>query len=310
MPNSQNTPALAVGLMLVASAFIASATLMAKALGSDMFGPALHPLQISQGRFVFAFLGISAIFAVARPTVTRPNWRLHIGRTVFGWGGVSLMFAAVAFIPLGDATAISFLNPVIAMLLAIPMLGERVGPIRWSAAILALCGAMVLLRPTPESFRLEALLALGAACLIGMELIFIKQLTGREAPLQILFLNNALGVCVASIAAAPFWRAPTPQQWAALVALGLLMACAQAAFVNAMSRAEASFVAPISYTTLVFAAGLDFIVFGMRPDAISVIGAAIILAGAGLMAWREAIRTSADTRSQASNGPRQSRSRR
>jgi drug/metabolite transporter (DMT)-like permease len=48
------------------------------------------------------------------------------------------MFAAVATIPLAEATAISFLNPVVAMLLAVPFLGERPGPVRWSAAAVAL----------------------------------------------------------------------------------------------------------------------------------------------------------------------------
>ena len=69
-------------------------------------------------------------------TFRKPHWRLHIARTSFGWAGVTLMFASVAYIPLADATAISFLNPVFGMMLAIPLLGEKVGRVRWSAAVL------------------------------------------------------------------------------------------------------------------------------------------------------------------------------
>lgn len=286
-PRAQN-PGLAAALILLATAFIAATTLLAKALGTDALGPPLHPLQISQGRFIFAFLAISSTFAILRPRLTRVHWGLHIGRTSFGWAGVSLMFASVAFIPLADATAISFLNPVFAMMLAIPLLGERVGPWRWAAAAIALVGAMILLRPTPEAFRPAALLALGAAAMMGMELIFIKRLSGREGPLQILLINNTLGVVLSSLAALAVWQMPTPAQWAALAGLGVLMACAQAAFVNGMARGDASFVAPFSYATLVFAALYDALVFDVWPDAVTWAGAAIILGGALLLALREA----------------------
>jgi drug/metabolite transporter (DMT)-like permease len=281
-------PPLAIALMLSATAFIAGTTLLAKAIGAGHLGPPLHPLQISHGRFVFAFALFAMIAAVLRPRIQRPDLRLHLGRTFFGWGGVTLMFAAVAFIPLGDATAISFLNPVFAMLLAIPLLGERVGRIRWSAACIALIGALILLRPTPASFQPAAVLALAAAVVMGLEVIFIKKLAGREAPFQILLVNNAIGVVIASLAVIPVWVPPTPAQWAALAAIGVLMATAQTFFINAMARADASFIAPFSYATLIFAALYDALIFGARPDATSVIGAAVILSGAGLLAWREA----------------------
>ena len=174
-------PPLAIAFMLTATAFIAATMVMAKSLGTDTLGPPLHPLQISHGRFLFAFIAITAAAVILRP-VAQPNLTLRLQPAhAFGWGGVTLMFAAVAFIPLADATAISFLNPVFAMLLAIPLLGERVGPVRWARRPLPCSGALILLRPTPESFQPAALLALGAALVMGMELIFIKKLSGREA---------------------------------------------------------------------------------------------------------------------------------
>ncbi|UWQ84552.1 DMT family transporter [Leisingera caerulea] len=285
--DTPQNPLLAAALILAATTFIAGTTLMAKALGTDLLGAPLHPLQISHGRFLFAFMAISAAVLALRPKFTRPHWGYHIGRTSFGWAGVTLMFASVAYIPLADATAITFLNPVFGMLLAIPLLGERVGPWRWGAALIAMIGAMILLRPTPASFQPAALLALGAAAVMGLELIFIKKLAGREAPLQVLWVNNLLGLMIASCAVLPVWQMPSPGQWAALATLGLLMACAQACFINGMARADASFVAPFSYATLVFAALYDFLGFGAVPDAVSVLGAVIILTGAAVLAWRE-----------------------
>ncbi len=285
-PQDQN-PRLAALLIVAATAFIAGTTLLAKALGTDSLGPRLHPLQISHGRFVFAFLAISAVVAVTRPTLHRPHWPLHFGRTISGWIGVSLMFASVAYIPMADATAISFLNPVFAMMLAIPLLGERVGRIRWSAAAIALAGALILLRPTPASFQAAALLALGAAMVMGLELIFIKKLSSRESPLQILLINNFIGVGIATVAVLPVWQAPTSEQWIALAGVGVVMACAQACFVNGMARADASFAAPFSYATLIFATLYDFAGFGVIPDVVTILGAAVILAGALMLALRE-----------------------
>ncbi|WP_170362537.1 DMT family transporter [Ruegeria arenilitoris] len=288
MTPARQNPALAALLIVTASAFLAATTLLAKALGTDTLGPALHPMQISHGRFLFAFLVIVSAVGVLRPRLSRPHWVLHIGRTSFGWVGITLMFASVAFIPISDATAISFLNPVFGMVLAIPLLKEGVGPWRWLAAAVALTGALILLRPTPASFQPAALLALTAAAVIGMELIFIKKLSGREIPIQILLINNAMGLTIASLAVSFVFQMPTPEQWIALVAIGVLMACAQACFVNGMARADASFVAPISYATLIFAALYDFAVFGVIPDVVSQIGSAIILTGGLILVWREA----------------------
>ena len=285
-PKAQN-PILAALLTLLASAFVAGTTLMAKLLGTDALGPPLNPLQISQGRFIFALLALSIAGLILRHRFGEIAWKTHTLRVFFGWGGVTLMFAAAAFIPLSDATAISFLNPVFAMLLAIPLLGERVGPVRLGAAVIALMGAMILLRPTPEAFQPAALLALGAAIALGFEVIVIKRLTGREGPMQILLVNNLIGVIISSAAAIWVWIAPTPAQWMALAGIGFLMAAAQSCFINAIARADASFVGPFFYATLVFAALYDFAIFNVRPDAISLIGTVIILCGAGLLMWRE-----------------------
>jgi len=282
-------PKAAVLFMLAATAFIAATTLMAKALGTDALGPPLHPMQVSFGRFAFAWIAIATTFAILRPTPAKPNLKIHVARTVCGWGGVTLMFAAAALIPLSDATAISFLNPVFGMILAIPLLGETVGKWRWLAAAIALFGAIILIRPGTEAMQAGALLALGAAMMLGLELIFIKRLSGGESPLQILLINNSLGLIIATCAVIWVWQTPTPQQWAGLAALGLLMACAQACFVNAMRRADASYVTPFSYLTLVFAALYDFAIFGVTPTALSLVGASTIIAGAALLAWREAV---------------------
>jgi drug/metabolite transporter (DMT)-like permease len=290
--------------MITATLFIAGTMLAAKSLGTDTLGAPLHPLQISHGRFMFAFIGFITASAVLRPKIRAANVRLHLARTIFGATGVTLMFAAVAFIPMSDATAISFLNPVFGMILAIPFLGEKVGRWRWLAAGMAFVGALILLRPGPDTFQVAALLALGAALAMGFELVFIKKLADREPALQILLINNAIGCVLMSVAVIAFWAPPTLAQWGVLVALGLLMAGAQTCFINAIARADASFVTPFSYLTLIFAGLYDWAIFAQIPDWISVLGAAIIVSGAALLAWREAVNRSRARRIPVSMGGR------
>lgn len=286
-PRASNPP-VAIAFMLAATVFIAASTLFAKALGTGVFGPPMHALQISNGRFIFAFIAIGSVALITRQRIRSSHLKLHALRTLFGWGGVTLMFAAVAFIPLSDATAISFLNPVFAMMLAIPLLGERVGRWRWLAALIAMIGAVVLLRPAAGNLQFGALLALAAALAMGVEIILIKKLSGREGALQILLINNSFGLLISSVAVLAVWDMPTPAQWAGLAGVGLSMAVAQACFVNAIARAEASFIVPFTYATLVFASLYDGVIFGVIPDLISVLGAGIIVLGGAVLAWREA----------------------
>lgn len=287
IPNEARTRQQAAGLMLLASAFIAASTLCAKLVQSDALGPGLPPTMATAGRFAFAFLGVAVVSAVMRPRITRPHWRLHILRTMMGGIGVTLMFAAIAAIPLADATAISFLNPVFAMLFAIVFLGERVGPWRWLAAAISLLGAMILLRPGAGAIQLGALLALGAAMIFGIEITVIKRLSALERPLPILLVNNALGTVVFGAIALANWAVPTPAQWLGLAGVGFAMGSAQACYINGLRRADASFAVPFTYAVLIFAVLWDLVVFGLVPDAISYAGIATILAGAALLAWRE-----------------------
>ena len=295
------TPALRTGnlraavIMIGASAIIAFTSLLAKALGQGVGwaggdpAAALHPLQVSAGRFFFAFLVVSIAFAWARPGFIGTRWRVHAGRSLCGWMGATCLFAAAARMPLADATAISFLSPLVTMALAIVLLGERVGPIRWMAAGISVAGAVILIRPGMEAFQPAALIALAAAAFMGLEAILIKTLSGAEPAIRILFINNAIGATVSLAAALTVWTTPSAEQWAMLAVLGVTMVGAQALFIQALKVADASYVIPFFYATLLFAALYDFTLFGELPDGLGALGAAIIVAGALLLAWRERV---------------------
>ncbi|MEL6207328.1 MAG: DMT family transporter, partial [Pseudomonadota bacterium] len=278
----------AIAFMLGAGAMVAATSLMAKALGADAAGASgLHPFQVSAGRFVFALCALAVLLAVRpamRPTLTGAQWDLHLARSLCGWLGVTAMFAAVARMPVAEATAVSFLSPLVTMGLAALMLRERLGPVRLTAAGLALAGALLVLRPGTDAFQIAGLFALAAAALFGLESIFIKRLSDREPPLRILLINNLIGGAVSLVAASFVWSWPSPVQWLLLAALGTVMVTGQSMFIQAMRRGEASAVIPAFYSVLVFAALYDALLYGVVPDGIGATGAALIIGSAVLLA--------------------------
>jgi len=274
--------------MIAAAALLAATSMLAKILGNGLYGPALHPLQVSAGRFAFAFAALVVIAPMMKLRFDKETpYRWHFVRSTLGWLGVTCTFAAAARMPLAEATAISFLSPICTMIFAIPFLGEKVGPVRWSAAAISLVGALILIRPGTDAFQFAAILALGAALLIGLEMAVVKRLSGGEPAIRILFINNAFGATVSITAATFVWVPPSGDQWMLLIVLGLIMVTAQSCFIQAMKAADASFAVPFFYTTLIFAAIYDFGLFGVIPEMLSWIGAAVIIAGALFLAYRE-----------------------
>lgn len=295
-PNNANAnaKATAIATMLTATLFIATSLLLAKMVGTG-WGAAtpedkLHPLQVTAGRFLFGFIGIASFVALRRPAFVRPALGWHALRSLLGMSGVGLMFTAALLIPLAETTAISFLNPIFAMMLALVFLREKVGLLRWSCALLAFAGALLLVLRGDFQPRPEALVALAAAALLGGEVIALKFLSGREPVPQILLLNNAIALGVMMSLASLVWIWPSPQQWLGLAGVGLAMVSAQALFTRALRMTEASFIAPFSYATLIVSSGLDWLVFGSWPSLRSWLGVAIIVTAGILLSWREAVR--------------------
>tara|TARA_Y100000588_G_scaffold187244_1_gene201349 strand:+ start:530 stop:1393 length:864 start_codon:yes stop_codon:yes gene_type:complete len=269
--------------VIIGSSFIAACTVLAKIAQSDLLGIPLHPLQVAQARFLFAFMAVALVTPLLRPEFTKPSLIIHSVRTFCGYSAVSLLFAAAAIIPVSDATAIKFLNPVFAMFFALPILREKIGPLRWIAALIGLTGSTILIRPTEGSFEPAALMALTASLAAGLEMVLIKILTGRESPIQILLINNAIGLFLSSIALIFVWDSPTTGQWMVLASIGFLMVIGQAFNLQAFKGADATFVLPFAYSTLIFVTIYDFLVFSAVPDLISYMGSAVIIFGAVLL---------------------------
>lgn len=286
---SRLSPQMRAALMMtVCCAFIALSTFFAKVLGRGVDGnEGMAVFQISWGRYLFALLALMPFAMWQRTSFTGAPLGLYGARAACGYGGVTGMFAAAAVMPLADATAISFLNPVFAMFLAIAFLGEKVRRVRWLAAGIALTGGALLIRPGFGVIRPEALIALMAAGFMAAEIIFAKLLARREAILRLLIITNLIAICIASVAAAFVWRAPTLTEWAVMTLVGVSMVTAQALFMATIRVTDASFATPFFYGTLIFATLYDAVWFGEFPEALSIAGGVLIVGGAVVLAIRD-----------------------
>mgnify|MGYP001172187837 FL=1 len=146
---------------------------------------------------------------------------------------------------------------------------------------------MILIRPTNSTFEPGAIFALIAALSIGLELVLIKFLTGKEKPVQILLINNTIGLTISTLVMINFWAPPTMMQWIVLAAIGIFMITTQTCNIYALRNADASFIVPFTFSSLIFVSIYDYFIFSSYPDYISILGAAVILSGVGLIAWQE-----------------------
>lgn len=274
-------------LAITASLFFAGSTFLSKLLGTGIFGDALHPLQVTHSRFAFGFVTALVLVLANRRRIVGPHYRLHALRSTLGYLGVGILFTGVVYIPASDAVALTFLNPIFAMIFAVLILHERVGRHRWAAAIGAFAGGILLIRPEAAGINLIALMCLVGAAIIGLEIIVIKILASREDVFQILLINNAIAAILASLPLFFVFAMPSATQWAGLAAVGIVMVTGQMLFLFAMRISNASLIAPFIYATLIFVMLFDYVVLGVIPDFISIPGAGIIITCGSYIAWRE-----------------------
>ena len=281
MLNENNKVLPSIFYMLAASAFIGGTAIVAKILGKDYLGEPLSPFQISHSRFLYGFVFVLIFSLFNKIKIVSPNPKLHFARTSLGWIGATILFGSSNLIPVNDAVALNFSNPVFAMIFSIIILKEKYFIYRWIAMIITFAGALILIRPDFSNLYVDpiALVSiLGAICL-GLEAMFIKLLTKYEKNTQILLINNFIGLIISSLIVIFFWQTPTFLQLLFCILVGFLMICAQICFLMAVRSNQLNFVIPFFYCTLIFVLFYDYLIFKQLPDYLSFLGSLLIMIG-------------------------------
>ena len=267
-------------------------------------GETLHPFEISLFRGLVALAVILPIFARTGGISAGMKTQiplLQMARGVVGSLAMFLGFYAIVALPLADAQAISFSRNLFLVPLAAFILAEAVGPRRAIAAAVGFVGVLIMLRPGMETgmaqaggeaagmvLSLGAAAALGHAFLVALATVLVNIASRYDGPVTLMFYTNIVSVTLIAIPTIFVWQTPNMTELAMLVAMGVLATASHNCFIRAFAMGEASVIAPVDYSRLIFAALAGWLVFASVPDIYTIIGASIIVASSFYIVRREA----------------------
>lgn len=253
-----------------------------------LVGARLHVTQIILVRqcVIFGIMLPAIIHAFPQSLHTNRPF-LQLARISVALVAMMAGFTAVIKMPLADATAIGFAKSFFVTIFAILILNEVVGIRRWSALVVGFAGVLIMLQPGGSDFTIYGVYALISAAAAGMVMVIIRLLSRTEKPATIL-LYQAVGVGVALLGPALyFWQTPTAIEWGLMILIGITGWISQLANIYAYKFGEASLLAPIEYTRLIYATLIGIIVFSEFPDQATVFGALIVVLASGYTIHRE-----------------------
>jgi drug/metabolite transporter (DMT)-like permease len=260
-------------------------------------GQTLHPFEISFFRALVALFVILPIFARSgglRAGMKTEIPLLQLCRGVVGSLAMFLGFYAIVALPLAEAQAISFSRNLFLVPLAGFILSEVIGVRRAVAAGIGFVGVIIMLRPGMGEnslglvLSIGALAALGHAFLVALATVLVNIASRYDGPMTLMFYTNTVSLTLIAIPTYFVWQMPTMVEGFMLIAMGLLATISHNCFIRAFALGEASAIAPVDYSRLVFAAIAGWVVFGSVPDFYTIVGAVIIVGSSFYIVRREA----------------------
>ncbi|WFU15188.1 DMT family transporter [Bradyrhizobium sp. CB3481] len=288
-PARADRPFKGIALILASTVFLGTSDVTAKYLSAT-----LPSIEITWIRFLVFALIMTPAMMPGSPLFAMQTGRLGLhllrGATILG---SSLFFiSGLRFLPIAEASATGFVAPLFVTALSIIFLSEKVGLRRWIATAVGLIGVLIILRPGTGAFHPAAFFPLVSALAWACTLIITRMMSGTERAITVMAYSSIVGLCILS-ALVPFvWVTPTWHDLGFGILIGVASTAGQWIVVLAFRYADASVLAPFSYTQLLWVSILGFFIFGEVPDAYTITGAAFIVASGLYTAHRERVRRS------------------
>jgi drug/metabolite transporter (DMT)-like permease len=288
-PARADRPFRGIALILASTVFLGASDVTAKYLSAT-----LPSIEIAWIRFLVFALIMSPAMVPGSPLYAlhsrRPGFQVMRGVALLA---SSLFFiSGLRFLPIAEASATGFVSPLFVTALSIVFLGEKVGVRRWLATAVGLIGVLIILRPGTSAFHPAAFFPIVSALAWAGTLIMTRMMSGREHAITTMTYSSIVGVCILC-ALVPFvWVTPSWHDIAFGIFIGIASTAGQWIVVLAFRYADASVLAPFSYTQLLWVSILGFFIFGEIPDVWTVTGAVFIVASGLYTAHRERLRRS------------------
>lgn len=250
----------------------------------------LDAFQTQFLRYLFGLLVMLPLVLRAGIAAWRPrNIGGQFARGAVHSFGLALWFMAIPHITLADTTAIGFTGPIFIMIGAALVFGEKMRWERWLAALIGFAGVLIVVAP-----KLSAtgggysLLMLASAPVFAASFLITKGLTRYEKPAVIVLWQSITVTAISFPLALLAWRAPTPAQWLAFLACGILGSAGHYFLTRSFSIADISATQSVKFLDLVWASLLGWMIFADRPSQSTLIGGVVICASTIWIARREA----------------------
>jgi drug/metabolite transporter (DMT)-like permease len=270
-------------LMGVAAAIISVMHVLVRDLSSE-----INPIQIAFYRNVIGFMMLFPfLLRQDRSLWITKQPKLQFFRAIIGTCALLSWFTALGMMPVGDATAISFVTVLFVTIGAALVLKEKVGVRRWTAILVGFVGTLIIIRPGSGIFGAGALVALMSTVFWAAALICVKILSRTDSSITMVFYANVFFTIFSFIPALFFWTWPTLEQTIWMVLIGVMATLGHLCMAQSLKMADATAVAPMDYTRMLFAAGVGFLMFGEFPDAMTWVGGTVIFISTVYITYRE-----------------------
>lgn len=251
-------------------------------------GPGLPAGEQAFLRFAFGLVFLAPTLALTLRRGFAPRvWRLFGLRGALHAAASLLWFFAMTRIPLAEVTAIGYLNPVVVMVGAALLMGERLSRARLLAVAVALVGAMILLRPGLRELQSGHAAQVTASVLFALSYLVAKRLSGLVSPGAIV----AMMTLAVTLALAPLalwhWVTPTPSQAGLLALAAVLGSLGHYCMTRAFAAAPLAVTQPVTFLQLVWATALGVVAFGDPLDPWVLLGGGVMIAAISAVTWAE-----------------------
>lgn len=208
-------------------------------------------------------------------------------RAVLSVPMVWCFFIGLKSMALAEAITIAFAAPLFIIMLSRPLLQESIGPRRWAAVVIGFAGVLVALQPGFGGSMTGHVLVLISAFCYALSMVLVRRFSGREPTHNVYFYGAVGSFVVGGFMSVPVWVAPDATDWGLLLLVGFWGAIGAYAVIRAYRLGEASMLAPIEYTALIWSIVFDLILFQLAPVPAVLIGAAIVIGANLYVAHRE-----------------------